>query len=138
MKEVRTIFQHIASERVIFIANTCNSGASGGRTILSPSTPATLSEHFLDRLAQGKGTIVLTASSANEVSQESDWFRHGVFTYYLLEGLKGRADDDGDGLVTVGEVFRYVSRKVPEATGHDQHPVKKGEVVGELVIDRTR
>jgi uncharacterized caspase-like protein len=138
MKEVRTIFQRIASERVIFIADTCYSGASGGRTILSRSTRATLSENFLERLSKGKGRIIISASSANEVSQENDQFRHGVFTYYLLEGLKGRADDDGDGLVTVGEVFRYVSRKVPEATGQDQHPVKKGEVVGEMVVGRTK
>lgn len=138
MKEVRTIFQRIAAERIIFIADTCYSGASGGRTMLARSTRATLSERFLDRLAKGKGRVILSASSANEVSQEIDAYRHGVFTYYLLEGLKGGGDKDGDGLVTVGEVFSYVSQKVPEATGQDQHPVKKGEVEGELVVGRVR
>jgi uncharacterized caspase-like protein len=138
MKEVRTIFQRIAAERLVFIADTCYSGASGGRTLLSSSTRATLSERFFERLSQGKGRIILSASSANEVSQEIDEFGHGVFTYYLLQGLKGEADKDGDGLITVGEVFSYVSRQVPDATGQDQHPVKKGESEGEIVIGRIK
>ncbi len=138
MKEVRTIFQRIAAERLVFIADTCYSGASGGRTLLSRSTRATLSERFFERLSQGKGRIILSASSANEISQEIDAFRHGVFTYYLLQGLKGKADRDGDGLITVGEVFSYVSRHVPDATGQDQHPVKKGESEGEIIIGRIK
>ena len=47
----------------------------------------------------------------------------GVFTYYLLEGLRGMADLDGDGVITVDEQYTYVSKKVPEATGKNQNPV---------------
>ena len=36
--------------------------------------------------------------------------------------------------MTVDEVYAYVSKKVPEATGQNQHPVKKGEVEGQLVL----
>jgi len=57
-----------------------------------------------------------------------------VFTYYLAEGLKGPADADSDGLITVDEAYRYVSERVPAATGQEQHPVKKGTVEGQLVI----
>ena len=56
----------------------------------------------------------------------------------MLEGLRGKADLDGDGVITVGEIYAYVSRKVPEATGQNQHPVKKGETEGQLVLGRTR
>ena len=40
--------------------------------------------------------------------------------------------------ISVSELFSYLSRKVPEASGQDQHPVKKGETEGELVIGRTK
>ena len=60
--------------------------------------------------------------------------KHGVFTYYLLEGLGGKADFDGDGVITLDEIYRYVSVKVPQATGQDQHPVKKGEMTGEIIL----
>ena len=43
--------------------------------------------------------------------------RHGVFTDYLLEGLWGKADLDGDGVIMVDELYTYVSKKVPEVIG---------------------
>jgi hypothetical protein len=137
MNEVSRIFQRIAAERLIFIADTCYSGAAGGRTIPVVGTRANLSGTFLERLAQGRGRVILTASDANEVSVEKDEFQHGVFTYYLLEALRGKADFDGDGAITLDEVYRYVSSKVPQATGQDQHPVKKGEMKGEIILGVT-
>jgi hypothetical protein len=134
MGEIARIFQRISSERLVFISDTCYSGASGGRTIPVVGTRMNVSGAFLERLSQGKGRVILTASDANEVSVEKDELKHGVFTYYLLEGLRGKADFDKDGVITVDEVYRYVSIKVPQATGQDQHPVKKGEVTGEIVL----
>ena len=93
-----------------------------------------MSDRFLERLAGGKGKVIITASSANEVSVENDDLGHGVFTYYLLQGMRGPADADADGLITVDEAYRYVSEKVPVATGQEQHPVKKGRVEGQLVM----
>ena len=134
MSEVARIFQRISSERLVFIADTCYSGASGGRTILAGETRTNVSGAFLERLSQGKGRVILTASDANEVSFEKDELKHGVFTYYLLEGLRGKADLDGDGVITLDEIYRYVSKKVPQATGQDQHPVRKGETTGQIVL----
>jgi hypothetical protein len=34
----------------------------------------------------------------------------------------------------VDEVYRYVSIKVPQATGQEQHPVRKGEMIGEIIL----
>jgi len=134
MREVSHIFYRIHSERLIFIADSCYSGASGGRTIRVSGIRANISDAFLDRITVGKGTIIMTASSANEVSTEDENLQHGVFTYYLLEGLKGPADADIDGLITVDEAYRYVSTNVPRATGQEQHPVKKGTVEGRLIL----
>lgn len=134
MSEVSRIFNRIGSERLIFIADACYSGASGGRTISLTGVRANISEGFLDRIVSGKGRIILTASGPNEVSGEDDQLKHGVFTYFLLEGLRGKADTDRDGIITVDEAYRYVSREVPRATGQDQHPVKKGIVEGQLIL----
>jgi len=78
--------------------------------------------------------VIITASAANELSEEKDDLQHGVFSYYLLEALKGAADTDCDGAVTVDEAYRYVSEKVPPATNQEQHPVKKGSVEGDLIL----
>jgi hypothetical protein len=134
MNDIRTIFTRIRADRLIFIADTCYSGASGGRTMTATKTRANLSDKFYERIARGKGRVIISSCSANEISKEDDNLQHGVFSYYMLEGLKGRADQDSDGIITVSELFSYISRKVPQASAQDQHPVKKGETEGELVI----
>jgi hypothetical protein len=134
MGEISRIFNRIRSERLIFIADSCYSGASGGRTISITGMRANISDAFLDRIAGGKGRIILTASGANEVSSEDEIFHHGVFTYFLLKGLQGKADADKDGEITVDEAYAYVSTHVPQATGQEQHPVKKGIVEGRLIL----
>ena len=138
MGEISKIFSRIQSERLVFIADSCYSGASGGRTIDISGTRATISEAFLDRLTGGKGRVIITASGANEVSAENDSLKQGVFTYYLVEGLRGKADADKDGIITVDEAYQYVSEAVPRATGQEQHPVKKGTVEGRLILSITK
>ncbi len=138
MREISNIFQRIRSDRIIFIADTCYSGASGGRTMVASKARDSLSEKFFERISKGKGRVIISSSSANEISKEDDKLKHGIFTYYLLEGLKGQADHDSDGIITVSELFSYLSRKVPEASGQDQHPVRKGETEGEFVIGRVK
>ena len=69
---------------------------------------------------------------------EDDSLQHGIFSYYMLEGLKGRAVQDKDGIITISEIFSYIFRKVAEAYAQDQHPAKKGETGGDLVIGRTK
>jgi hypothetical protein len=137
MSDIQTIFQRIRAKRLIFISDTCYSGSAGGRTLLASKSRANLSDRFMDRISQGKGRVIISSSSANEISKEDDRLGHGIFSYYLLEGLRGKADQDSDGIITVDELFAFLSRTVPGASGQDQHPVKKGEMEGELVIGRS-
>ncbi len=135
MRELSHIFNRLRSDRLIFIADACYSGATGGRTIsITGGLRARISDKFLDRISSGKGRIILTASGANEVSAEKPELKHGVFTHFLVQGLEGAADANRDGLITVDEIYNYVSTEVPRATGQEQHPVKKGTVEGRLVI----
>lgn len=134
MEDVSNIFKRIRSDRLVFIADSCYSGASGGRTVGISGIRANISDGFLNRISSGKGRVVISASGANEVSVENDDLRQGLFTYHLIEGLNGKADYDQDGSITVDEVYRYVSEQVPAATGKEQNPVLKGTVEGRLVL----
>ena len=66
----------------------------------------------------------LTASRDRERSFESaDWGGgHGIFTYYVVKGLDGEADETGDGIVTADELADYTYRNVREATKGQQNP----------------
>ena len=116
MREISHIFHRIRSERLIFIVDSCYSGASGGRTISSTGIRANISDAFLERIVSGKGRIILTASGPNEVSAENNELKHGVFTYFLLQGLRGMADMDKEGEKYLNP---YESHKQTAATGRE-------------------
>lgn len=64
----------------------------------------------------------------NEKSLESDVYGggSGVFTFYLLEGLTGRANQDNNEMLTLGELKGYLSLSVGSATGSKQNPIVEG------------
>lgn len=106
----------------------------GRRAALSASA----TNAYLDALARAKGGVaLLTSAEAAEASEEGvRWGGgHGVFTHYLLEGMRGAADGYGgvrDGVVSVGELFEYVRDRVVSDTDSRQHPL-----VGPSVFDRS-
>jgi hypothetical protein len=144
MEEVTRILQRLRSERVVLIIDSCFSGAAGGgRSPYDPteeSWRSPVDDEFLTRLATtGRGRVILTASGMNEVAIERMDLGHGVFTYYFLEGLEGRADLDRDGNIDADEIYRYVSQKVVALTDGKQNPVKKSpSQVGSILLGRSQ
>jgi uncharacterized caspase-like protein len=71
--------------------------------------------------------LMLTAADTNEFSLEDErWGGHGVFTHFLLDGLRGAGDLDANGIVTVTELFDHVSNQVRGATSGRQNPQLSG------------
>jgi uncharacterized caspase-like protein len=140
MEEIQRLLARIPAERVVLFLDTSYGGAGGGRTLATPSPrPRSLSDQFLERLVQSRGRLVITASGPNEVALESADLGHGLFTYYLLEGLSGKADRNGDGVVTVSELYPYLEEQIGKksrAAGGRQRPVMKGDIEGTLPLSR--
>ena len=90
----------------------------------------------MDQISEWR--IILTASGPNELSREDPRLGHGFFTYYLLRALRGAADADKNGYVTLPEAYEFISRRVMNATGQKQRPMLKGEMSGEIVLSRNR
>lgn len=68
----------------------------------------------------GGGTLVrLIGTTGLQSGLEPDQLKHGLFTYYVLRGLKGDADANHDGEVTLGELATFVRQTVP-ATAKSQ------------------
>ena len=85
--------------------------------------------------------MIIAAAGPNEVALETSELGHGVFTYYVLQGLAGEADRDTDGVVTVSELYDYVEQQVDRkarAAGGRQRPLMKGEIEGTLPLSRVR
>ena len=54
--------------------------------------------------------------------ERAEW-GHGAFTKALLEGLQGKADLNGDGVVETAELATWIVQRVRELTGGDQHAI---------------
>lgn len=138
MDEFQTIFDRIEADSVVVFLDACYSGAAGGRTFASRRTRAgRVDEVFLDRLTRSKGRAIVTASRGSEVSLEVPELGHGLFTHYLVQGLRGAADLDRDGIVSLQEVYQYLEQQVAQKSrslGGNQHPVMKGEIEGLLPL----
>ncbi|MFC3325517.1 hypothetical protein [Mesorhizobium cantuariense] len=75
----------------------------------------------LEKDAQDARIVVFSATAANNTAAELPELGHGVFTYSVLEGLRGKAKTS-DGGVTLFGLADYISREVVRLTSSKQKP----------------
>ena len=128
MSEIQeSIRDYIKAGRIVVFADACHSAAVGADVAMRDVASAETVNKFLEDIAKsGNSTLTFSASEANETSQESPRWGggHGVFTYYLLEGLKGKANADSDPpdrIVRLGRLVDYVESNVKRDTQMQQH-----------------
>jgi hypothetical protein len=87
---------------------------------------------------------IVTSSTANELSQESDDLQGSFFTHNFMAGLRGAADTSRDGQVTLGEVYQFAFRRTLASTAASlvggQHPTYDYRMsgAGDVILSRTR
>jgi hypothetical protein len=123
----------VMAQRVLVMIDTCHSAGVNqktksivtGRQLEHEGDENNISNFYLsNQLFRQTGRAILTSSDVNEISQESTkWGNHGVFTWALLEGMKGAADANGDNLITAGEIFQFTRTNVRKATNSQQNPI---------------
>ena len=103
----------------VLLTDACHSGA-----INPEADVAAINRSLMDL---DESLFSLTASRDRERSFESaDWGGgHGIFTYYVVKGLEGSADENTDGIITADELAEYVRRNVREATRGLQNPTSE-------------
>jgi len=133
----------IKAKKVVVIADACHAGGVGqsfdvARRANRAIAVNPISSGFQNLSQIGDGVCVISASDDKQFSQESKKWGggHGVFTYFLLEGLKGEADYNKDSNVTLGELIPFISEQVRRATTNAQAPTVAGKFDPALSIGR--
>lgn len=121
--EVLDILESSEAKSKIVIADACHSGSFMAKGEDFETRLNTLYSAFND--SRG-GTLLLLSSKAEEISIESNGLRQGVFSHYLIHGLKGKANTNGDNIITVKEIYDYVHKNVRAFTNNTQTPVIRG------------
>ncbi|HSS52269.1 MAG TPA: caspase family protein, partial [Thermoanaerobaculia bacterium] len=125
------------SRRQILILDCCYSGAFERGAKGPAANPATAFT------GNGLGRFVLTASNSTQLAWEDVAGNReaglSVFTRHLVDGLEsGEADLDGDGLISVDELYDYVYARVV-ADNPRQTPGKSAsKQQGEIFLARNR
>ena len=147
---LRSRLDGVAAEVRIAVLDSC---ASGAMTRSKGGVPRP--SFLVDQSSQLVGHAFLTSASADESAQESERLKASIFTHFFLSGLRGAADANRDGRVTLNESYQYAfaetlarttsTRAGPQRPGYDIQLVGTGDLVltdvraatSRLVLDAT-
>ena len=106
--EIRKYFQKIPSQRMVVLLDCCYAASTVKKSLADPKK---LFGEF-----EGKGRVTIAGSADNQEALEYPDKKAGVFTHYLVGGLRGAADVNTDGVVTFEEMWGYLGDNVRKAS----------------------
>jgi uncharacterized caspase-like protein len=123
---IKAAFHDSDASTKLCIADAC---LSGGITRQQASRPS-----LTQQVHDGSNVAMLLASRSTQYAIEDRRLAGGAFTYFLLRGLTGHGDLDGNGIVTIRELHRYVAPLVKQRTRGKQTPVFYGRFSDNLPL----
>ena len=123
--DIHEILNNSKAKHKLCIADACHSGSlvTHKGTDFTPAVNSYYS--ILENLETG-GTAMLLSSASDELSLEYSGLRQGVFSHYLMNGLRGKADTNFDKIVTISELYEYMYSNVRAYTQDKQSPILTG------------
>ncbi|MFK7808102.1 MAG: caspase family protein [Saprospiraceae bacterium] len=135
-EEVNAIFRSSQAKYKLCIADACHSGSL--LATRSGTVDNILSKYYTTLAQAEPGTALIMSSKSDETSLESSGLRQGVFSHFLIRGMKGEADTNGNGVVSVNELYGFLSENVRNYTGFRQSPMIKGDYDGKMTVGVVR
>jgi len=126
------------SQRQLLILDCCHSGAFARGTKGQPGASVGTASAFE---GTGYGRVVLTASDATQYAWEGEQVigdaENSLFTHYMLQGItKGEADLNGDGQITIDELYDYIYERVVRQTPKQTPGKWSYKERGEIIVSR--
>lgn len=109
---MKTLISNIPTTKKMIVLDTCNSQALGDSLQVAMMTRGMSDDTAMKVLSRAVGSTILSASTSAQEALEG-YKGHGLFTYVLSEGLKGKADVNRDGYVKTTELADYIEDEVP-------------------------
>ena len=114
---------------VTIFFDTCYSGVSRDEeTLLASARPIRIVAEEQSEIPDN--FTIFSASQIDQISSGLKEAKHGIFSYYLMKGLEGKADSNKDKKITNGELLAYMDENVSQkaaALGREQNPSLTGD-----------
>ena len=110
--ELKELIANIPATKKLILIDTCNAGALGDAIQTAMLTRGMSEDTALKILSRSVGSTILSASTSVQEAIEG-YNGHGLFTYVLVQGLKGGADKGSTGFIKTTELADYVDSEVP-------------------------
>ena len=129
----------LQTKDIIVALDSCFSGAGGRSVIAKGARPLVMT---MDKSVIPSNIAVLSAASGEQISSTYEEKGHGLFTYFMLKGLKGEGDTNGDGKIETGELFEYIKPQVERIArktyNNEQSPqlIAPNELMKQRLIER--
>ncbi len=126
--ELVAAIQKSSPKSVTMFIDSCYSGQGRtGETLLASARPISVKAK---QSSFPSNFTVISASAPDQISSSSPELRHGIFSYYLMRGMEGGADANGDKQITVAEMQTYLSEQVPRRA-MSMNRTQQPQVVGD-------
>jgi hypothetical protein len=135
-QEIIAAIQSVSPRSVTMFMDACYSGQiRTGDTLLASARPIVLKPSVSTFPPE---FTVFTASAPDQIASSSPDLKHGIFSYYVMKGMEGDADENKDGRITAGELQNYLAEMVSRqamAQNRKQQPQLIGDG-GKLVVSK--
>ena len=123
---VKDYFKKSKAKYRLCIADACFSGSIGSSETSTTVSSQSNNNYENTQNLRDQRLAVIMSSKPSQTSVEVGQLKQGLFSYYLLRGLKGSADLNNDSYVTMGELFIYTKNIVSQKSNGMQVPVVYG------------
>ncbi len=128
-QELFKIVLDLKPKNLTVFFDTCFSGLSRDeKTLLADARPILLIDDNTEKIP--KNVSIFSASKLNQISSGYAEAKHGIFSYFLMKGLEGNADLNGDKKITNGELLTYLNdyvSSIASELGRQQNPSLVGD-----------
>ncbi len=122
MTHLQDFSDMIPAKHVYFVMDSCYSGIA-----LTRGGGLSRDSKYLNEIASRRARQILTAGGADQEVADGGSHGHSIFTWSLLQGLRGDADLDKNRIITATELGAFIAPRVSESS--QQTPVF-GNLVG--------
>ncbi|HXE98437.1 MAG TPA: caspase family protein [Dongiaceae bacterium] len=128
LKRMYAALGKLPAKEIIVALDSCFSGAGGRSVIAKGARPLVM--NLQDNLVIPKNMTVISASSGDQMSSTYDEKGHGLFTYFMLKGIKNEDVTRPDGSIRFDDLFSYLKPQVERIARKQYNNEQTPQLIG--------